>query len=33
MIAQERSVHKLASECGLALLYHGTFASPPVVLG
>ena len=33
MSAQPLSVHELADQCGLALLYHGTFASPPAVLG
>ena len=33
MSAQPLSVHELADQCGLALLYHGTFASPPTVLG
>ena len=33
MSAQQLSVHELADQCGLALLYHGTFASPPAVLG
>ena len=33
MSAHQLSVHELADQCGLALLYHGTFASPPAVLG
>ena len=33
MSPQELPVHELADQCGLALLYHGTFASPPAVLG
>ena len=33
MSTQNPSAHNLAGQCGLALLYHGTFASPPALLG
>ena len=33
MSAQQLCVHELADQCGLALLYHGTFASPPAEFG
>ena len=33
MSVQDLSVQEFADQCGLALLYHSTFASPPAVLG